>query len=215
VLVDEDDYTRGLSLSRLAYDLESLLSPMLAAALLVVMSYQHLFVGTVIGFALSTVLVLTTTVPIVREHQPAETVWQRTTLGARAMMGRPVLQALLALNLVVATATALVAVNTVVYVNDVLHASNSGLAVMLACYGAGSMVVALSVPRLLTAATDWDVPDQHPLGSAPTLRVDPVDAARGVHRAVLVCPSTERRSPNHSSQWRPPSDVRPCATPGW
>ena len=34
VLPDEEDYTRALSLSRLAYDLESLLSPTLAAALL-------------------------------------------------------------------------------------------------------------------------------------------------------------------------------------
>ena len=32
VLPDEKDYTRALSLSRLAYDLESLVSPMLAAA---------------------------------------------------------------------------------------------------------------------------------------------------------------------------------------
>uniref|UniRef100_UPI003704963E MFS transporter n=1 Tax=Brevibacterium casei TaxID=33889 RepID=UPI003704963E len=34
VLPDEGQYTRALSLSRLAYDLESLVSPMLAAALL-------------------------------------------------------------------------------------------------------------------------------------------------------------------------------------
>ena len=33
VLPDEDDYTKALSFSRLAYDLENLLSPMLAAAL--------------------------------------------------------------------------------------------------------------------------------------------------------------------------------------
>ncbi len=36
VLPDEKDYTRALSLSRLAYDLESLLSPALAAALLTI-----------------------------------------------------------------------------------------------------------------------------------------------------------------------------------
>jgi hypothetical protein len=154
VLVDEGDYTRGLSLSRLAYDLESLLSPMLAAALLVVLAYDDLFVGTVIGFALSAVLVLTTAVPSTESDEVPETLWQRVTLGARVMLGRPVLRALLALNLVVASATALVIVNTVVYVNDILHASGSALAVLLACYGGGSMVVALAVPRLLTAVTD-------------------------------------------------------------
>ena len=36
ILPDEEDYTKALSLSRLAYDLESLISPMLAAALLTV-----------------------------------------------------------------------------------------------------------------------------------------------------------------------------------
>jgi MFS family permease len=47
VLPEEREYTRALSLSRLAYDLENLLSPMLAAALLSVMSFHWLFAGTV------------------------------------------------------------------------------------------------------------------------------------------------------------------------
>ncbi len=51
VLPDEKEYTRALSLSRLAYDLESLVSPMLAALLLTVISFHSLFGGTVIGFS--------------------------------------------------------------------------------------------------------------------------------------------------------------------
>lgn len=50
VLPEEADYTKALSLSRLAYDLESLVSPMLAALLLTVVSYHSLFGGTVVGF---------------------------------------------------------------------------------------------------------------------------------------------------------------------
>ena len=50
ILPDEEDYTKALSLSRLAYDLESLISPMLAAALLTVISFQNLFAGSVLGF---------------------------------------------------------------------------------------------------------------------------------------------------------------------
>ena len=57
VLPDEDEYTAALSLSRLAYDLESLLSPALAAVLLSVMSYHTLFAGTVFGFIASIALV--------------------------------------------------------------------------------------------------------------------------------------------------------------
>jgi len=43
VLPDERDYTKALSLSRLAYDLESLISPVLAAALLTLVSFHWLF----------------------------------------------------------------------------------------------------------------------------------------------------------------------------
>ena len=63
VLVEEEDYTRALSLSRLAYDLESLLSPILAAALLTLISYHSLFLGTVVGFTVSGLLVVGTTLP--------------------------------------------------------------------------------------------------------------------------------------------------------
>lgn len=56
VLPEEKDYTRALSLSRLAYDLESLVSPMLAAALLTVISFHSLFAGTVFGFLASAAL---------------------------------------------------------------------------------------------------------------------------------------------------------------
>ncbi|OYW89684.1 MAG: MFS transporter, partial [Pseudomonadales bacterium 32-61-5] len=42
VLPDEKDYTQALSLARLAYDLESLISPVLAAALLVVINFHWL-----------------------------------------------------------------------------------------------------------------------------------------------------------------------------
>ena len=70
VLPDEKDYTRALSLSRLAYDLESLLSPALAAALLTVISFHWLFGGTVIGFLCSAALVLSVTLP--QPAHPAE-----------------------------------------------------------------------------------------------------------------------------------------------
>ncbi|WP_329610477.1 MFS transporter [Jiella pelagia] len=50
ILPDEREYTNALSLSRLAYDLESLFSPLLAALLLTVISFHWLFLGTVFGF---------------------------------------------------------------------------------------------------------------------------------------------------------------------
>lgn len=152
ILTDERAYTRGLSLSRLAYDLEAMASPILAAALLVVMSYDSLFAGTVAGFLLSAVLVRRAAVP---DIAPDRAPWRRRLVsGMRIMLTRRELRALVAMNLAVAAATALVMVNTVVYVRDLLGGSEAEVAMMLATYGAGSMVVALAVPRLLTVVTD-------------------------------------------------------------
>ena len=115
VLPDEADYTRALSLSRLAYDLESLLSPMLAAALLTVVSFPVLFGGTVIGFLASAALVLTVTLPSPRPSAPAASGTGRRAASA-STSPRPRLRGLLALNLAVAAAGAMVIVNTVVLV---------------------------------------------------------------------------------------------------
>ncbi len=60
VLPEEREYTRALSLSRLAYDMEALVSPMIAALVLSVVGYEDLFVGTVVGFVGSAVLVAVT-----------------------------------------------------------------------------------------------------------------------------------------------------------
>lgn len=155
VLVKQEaDYTRALSLSRLAYDLESLLSPVLAAALLTVISYNYLFLGTVAGFVGSALLVMTTVLPRPAPADRSVPLIHRITLGARVMARRPVLRGLLAMNMVVAAATALVVVNTVVYVRDLLGGSNTGVAVALGCFGGGSMLIALAVPRVLAAVED-------------------------------------------------------------
>src|SRR5712672_3155687 len=58
VLPDAKDYTKALSLSRLAYDMESLASPILAAALLTIISFHGLFAGTAAGFLLSAAFVV-------------------------------------------------------------------------------------------------------------------------------------------------------------
>src|SRR5215213_6412780 len=79
VLPDEREYTRALSLSRLAYDLENLLSPTLAAALLILMSYHWLFSGTVIGFLISAGLVLSVSLPKPPAAQKSGSVYDRTT----------------------------------------------------------------------------------------------------------------------------------------
>ena len=150
ILTDERDYTRALSLSRLAYDMEALVSPALAALLLTLISYNNLFIGTVAGFLFSAFMVTITVLPrFSAPAGPQTSLWHRTTLGTRIFWRNRRLRSLLALNLVVAAPTALVLVNTVVYVRDVLHRPNTDLALALASFGVGSMIVALSAPRVL------------------------------------------------------------------
>lgn len=153
VLPDEAEYTRALSLSRLAYDLESLLSPMLAAALLTVVSFPVLFGGTVIGFVCSAALVLTVTLPSAKPATPRG-IWDRTTRGIRIYLATPRLRGLLALNLSAAAAGAMVIVNTVVIVQGRLGLGETDVALALAAFGGGSMVAALILPRLLDRLPD-------------------------------------------------------------
>lgn len=153
VLPDEEEYTQALSLSRLAYDVESLTSPLLAAALMSVVSFSFLFAGTVIGFLVSAALVLSVILPA-PSPTVARSVWQRTTRGMRIYFATPRLRGLLALGLSVSAAGAMVIVNTVVIVRGHLNLGESDVALVLAAFGGGSMVAALFLPKLLSQIGD-------------------------------------------------------------
>ena len=149
VLPDEAEYTRALSLSRLAYDLESLLSPILAAALLGVIGFHWLFGGTVVGFIASALLVLSVTLPRSPAKPREGGIYARTTRGMRIYLKTPRLRGLLAVNLAAAAASAMVIVNTIVIVREQVGLGQREVALTLAAYGGGSMLAALALPRLL------------------------------------------------------------------
>ncbi|MES3028394.1 MAG: MFS transporter [Pseudomonadota bacterium] len=157
ILPDEKRYTRALSLSRLAYDTECLVSPMLAAALLSVISFHWLFAGTVVGFLASAALVVSVVIPQPKTAALRGGIYDRTTRGARIYLKTPRLRGLLALNLAAAAAGAMVIVNTVVYVRNLLGRPENDVAVALAAFGGGSMIAALALPRLLEERSDRQV----------------------------------------------------------
>lgn len=157
VLPDERDYTRALSLSRIAYDLESLASPALAAALLTVINFHWLFAGTSLGFMLSALLVTATALPRSAAAPRTGGIYARTTRGLRIYLKTPRLKGLLALTLAAAAASAMVIVNTVVLVRSNLGFGQSSVALALAMYGGGSMLTALTLPRLLDRISDRSV----------------------------------------------------------
>lgn len=155
ILKDEDDYTNALSLSRLAYDMENLISPTLAALLLSFMSWHGLFSGTVLGFIASAVLVASVSLPIIRPSQITEKSFiQKTTRGIRFYLATPRLRGLLALNFGVTAAGAMVFVNTVVIIQAKFGLTAQDTAMALAFFGGGSMSAALLMPTILKVVKD-------------------------------------------------------------
>ncbi|MCT4555178.1 MAG: MFS transporter [Pelagimonas sp.] len=156
VLPDEAQYSRALSLSRLAYDLENILSPTLAGLMLLFLSYDALFMGTGIGFAASALLVLSVSIPSPKPTPPRG-IYERTTRGMRLYLATPRLRGLLAISLVVSSVGAMVLVNTVVLVRAELGLGESALAATMFAFGLGSMVAALVLPRILDRVSDRPV----------------------------------------------------------
>jgi MFS family permease len=147
IVTDEADYTRALSASQVAYTMESLLSPVLAAVALTFMTFNWLFVGTSVGFVVSAALVLSTRIPDAAPSGQSNA-WERIASGLKTFMRTPRLRGILALNLVVAAAGSIVVVNTVNYVRDALGGSQADVAWMLAASGGGTLMVALVLPRV-------------------------------------------------------------------
>ena len=149
VLPDEDEYTRALSLSRLAYDLENLLSPALSALLLTVLSFNHLFTFNAVAFLISAALVVSAVLPARTASGNNDSFWYKLSSGCRVFFNTPRLRALMAINVAVAAAGSMQIVNTVVYVRAELGLDESMVPVAFAAAGIGAILATLSVPRLL------------------------------------------------------------------
>ena len=156
VLKNEDDYTNALSLLRLAEDLEQLASPMIAALLLTVVSFPVLFAGTVVGFVASALLVVTARLPGRAQVEPGH-FWADVTKGIRIYTRTPRLRGLMVMEAAVAAAGAMVYVNTVVLVQARLGLGEESVALAFAGFGAGSMLAAFLLPRILDRLADRPV----------------------------------------------------------
>lgn len=157
LLPDEQQYTRALSYSRLAYDLENLLSPAFAGLALLVFSYDALFQSNSIAFLVSAALIFGTALPATQRVDRLGGVWGEISFGVRSYMRTPRLRALLILYLGVAGASAMVIVNTVVYVREYLGGSEADTALAFAAAGGGSMIAAVLLPKILDRIPDRPV----------------------------------------------------------
>ncbi|MGH1415083.1 MAG: MFS transporter [Pelagimonas sp.] len=157
VLTRKKDYAQALSLSRLTYDLEALLGPLLAGALLAVFSFNSLFVGTALGFLASAFLVMSVTLPVRALKSSSVRFSKRITRGIWIYLATPRLRGVLSLYVAVAAATGMVIVNTVVIVKEGMGQGDGVVALFFAASGLGSMLVAVSLPKLLGEASPRSV----------------------------------------------------------
>lgn len=151
VLPDDRDYGNALALSRLAYDVEALVSPMLTGILLLLVPAQHLFFGTALGFAASAALLASLALPkALPSDSHNEPFMKRLTLGSKLLFTTPALRGIFALHLAVAGSGSFAMVQTVAMVRGSLGADEAAVAFALGAMGAGSICGALSAPRLVT-----------------------------------------------------------------
>ena len=154
VLPSEEEYTKALSYSRLAYDLESLLSPLFAGLALLYFSYTALFLGNAVAFLISAVLIMGCVLPHATRPERSSSIWEEITFGLRSYMATPRLRALLTLYAAVAAASAMVIVNTVVFIRESMGLEDTDVALAFAAAGLGSMIAALLVPKALEFVND-------------------------------------------------------------
>ncbi len=149
VLPEESQYTRALAWSRIAYTLESVLSPVIAALVLKLVDPHALFLCAALAFAGSVAFLLATRFPA-RGTLARKGPFLQRALQGMVIYGRtPRLRGLFLLTLALSLCMAWVLVNTVVYAGVRLGDADGLYPVLMAGYGAGAALGAVFVPRLL------------------------------------------------------------------
>lgn len=149
IINDERQYHQALSYAQFAYNLEQLISPGLAAILLTVMSFNGLFYLDAVTFFVSALIVLSCHLPFSERMDRSGGIWDNLRFGISSYLKTPRLRAVWVMYLAVASASAMVIVNTVVYVQKYLGGTASHTALAIGISGTGSMLTALVLPRLI------------------------------------------------------------------
>lgn len=149
LLPDESDFNQALSLSRIAYDLENIASPLLAGILLSFINFSDLFLLDALSFVLSALLVLS--IPFPRTH-PAilpDDLLYRIRFGITSYLKTPWLRFGLALSWMASFAGAMIIVNTVIIVGIFYKSVETPITIAYGLAGLGSILVAIFTPALL------------------------------------------------------------------
>jgi len=149
ILPDEAVYTRALGYSRLAYEVERVLSPALAGLALLMLSFNALFVLNALCFIVSAGLLYIAKVPATIISERVGGIWHNIAFGIKGYLLTPRLRGLLALYLVVSATGSIVIVNTVGYVQGELGLTEQATVWVMAASGIGAIIAARLTPTLL------------------------------------------------------------------
>ncbi|MFD2739531.1 MFS transporter [Sulfitobacter aestuarii] len=149
LLPDEAVYARALAYSRIAYTIESVLSPVIAAMLLQLVPADNLFFFAALAFVGSVLALLATRFPATGGATRKGPFLRRALRGMEIYRRTPRLRGLFLFNLALSLAMAWVLVNGVVYAGARLGDAEAYFPVLMTCYGVGAAIGAVLVPRLL------------------------------------------------------------------
>ena len=146
ILKDDRLFIKGASLSRIAYNLENILSPTFAILILAFINYTSFFIANTICFVLSAILILITSFPEVNtNNKDMSPIWKKAISGIILFLKNRNLLAILSLNLVIAITGAMVFVNSVTIIQGFFGLSENKLAIAMLFYGTGAMLSAIIV----------------------------------------------------------------------
>jgi len=138
---NKQDYNQALILSSAAYNLESLLSPLLAALLFFILPFKMLFIINAFAFLGSALLICTVKFKL-KKSDP------RGFGCLYDYLMIPNLSKALMLTFISTLGGALVIVNTVVYVQGIYHQSASMMALAMGVFGSSALIATLFIPAL-------------------------------------------------------------------
>lgn len=154
VLPQKEAYSEALALSRIAYTLESILTPILVGAALVFLQAEFLFVLATVGFIGSGLCILVSRVSSDVPPVSLDPFLKRAVRGLWIYSRTPRLRGLFVLNFGLSLVMAWVLVNTIVFAGARFDDAEKVYPWLMGGYGVGAALMALVVPSLLRSFSE-------------------------------------------------------------
>src|SRR6056297_1556592 len=151
VLPQEETYSRALVWSRIAYTLESVLSPVVAGLMLQIVAAEFLFWVAALAFGGSLCALAVTRFPGEAPDQRKQAFLARAMAGLQIYRKTPRLRGLFLLNFALSLSMAWILVNSVVLAGTRLGDAEREYPILMTFYGLGAAAGAVTVPRLVAA----------------------------------------------------------------